>query len=186
MTATTQPSGQRRFTRTAPYAPTPYQCTDAARLLAESTIGSTPAVTCVIGIASGGIRPATVVADYLQVPLHTVTARHNTSDAPWQQATGEVEVLLPERLPDRFEGRILLVDDIAGSGATFTAVTRALTGRLTDGAVVETLALCRNQGCTDAPARWIWTVDDWVVFPSEQAHAGDTRVLPPVRRVMTP
>ncbi|MGW2544043.1 phosphoribosyltransferase [Kitasatospora sp. NPDC001574] len=186
MTAPTEPGGQRLFTRTAPYAPTSDQCTDAARLLAESVVASTPAVTCVIAIAAGGVRPATVVADHLRVPLHAVTARHNTSDDPWQQATGEVHVLLPDRLPARFEGRVLLVDDIAGSGATFTAVTRALACRLTEGAVVETLALFRNQGCADPPGRWTWTVDDWVVFPWEQPHPGDTRALPPARRVMTP
>ncbi|MEV7028297.1 hypothetical protein, partial [Kitasatospora sp. NPDC093558] len=83
---TSTPYAARRvFTRRIPFAPTRYQCFDAARLLAESVVGTDPAVSCVIGIASGGIEPARIMADYLKVPFHTVTARHNTSDAPFQQ-----------------------------------------------------------------------------------------------------
>ena len=187
MTATAQqPPGQQRiFARTAPYAPTVYQCYDAARLLAESTVGGEPAVTAVIGIANGGVKPATVAADFLKVPLYLASARHNTSDQPWQQATGQVSVILPDDLPTLFTGRVLLVDDIAGSGATFLAVAQAQHGRLGAGAVLQTVALCRNAGCTDGPDRWIWDVDDWVVFPWEAPHTAQVRAMPVPRRVMT-
>jgi hypoxanthine phosphoribosyltransferase len=188
VTSTAQQSadGQRLFARTAPYAPTLYQCYDAARLLGESMVGHEPEVTAVIGIANGGLKPATVIANYLRVPLRVVTARHNTTNEPWQQATGNVTVTLPDTLPESFGGTVLLVDDIAGSGATFTAVTRALVTRLATGAVTLTMALCRNDGCTEGPDRWIWPVDDWVVFPWEKAHSGDTRQLPVPKQVMTP
>ncbi|WP_052682167.1 phosphoribosyltransferase [Saccharothrix sp. ST-888] len=186
MTTTQQPSGpQRVFARTAPYAPSLCQCYDAARLLAESTIGAEPAVTAVIGIANGGVKPATVAADFLKVPLYVASARHNASDQPWQQATGQVTVTLPDDLPPLFTRRVLLVDDIAGSGATFLAVAQALHGRLSAGAVLQTVALCRNAGCTDGPDRWIWDVDDWVVFPWEAPHSGPVRAMPAPRRVIT-
>ncbi|WP_051812137.1 phosphoribosyltransferase [Kitasatospora sp. MBT63] len=188
MTDTTrQPTGGRRlFTRSEPYAPTHYQCHDAARLLAESAAGFDPPVTAVVGIANGGTRPATVIADCLNVPLYNVSARHNRTDALWQQATGNVSVILPDTLPDRFDGTVLLVDDIAGSGATFTAVAHALSQRFGSSAVPKTLALCRNAGCTEGPDGWIWDVDNWVVFPWETTHAGDTRQLPVPKKVATP
>ncbi|MFD0274682.1 phosphoribosyltransferase [Kitasatospora sp. NPDC127111] len=182
---TTSPP-QRTFTRTAPYAPTIYQCFDAARLLAESKVGSAPPVSAVIGIANGGLKPAAVIAEYLGVPLHTATARHNTSNEPWQQATGHVTVALPADLPAALDRTVLLVDDIAGSGATFNAVATALAPRLAVGSAVRTLALCRNIGCAEGPDRWIWDVDDWVVFPWETPHTGETRRLPAPREVRTP
>ncbi|MFD8783755.1 phosphoribosyltransferase [Kitasatospora sp. NPDC059599] len=152
-------------------------------MIAESTVGIDPHVTCAIGIASGGIKPARLMADYLKVPFHTVTARHNKSDAPFQQATGDVEVRLPDNLPRLLTGTVLLVDDIAGTGATFAAVTDALKDRLDRSAEVMTAALFRNRGCTQNPDRWAWTVDDWVTFPWENPHFGPTRPVPTLRRV---
>ncbi|MEU6974066.1 phosphoribosyltransferase [Kitasatospora aureofaciens] len=176
-------AARRVFAQRIPFAPTHYQCFDAARLLAESVIGTEPQVTCVVGIASGGTHPARVMADYLKVPCHTITARHNTSDAAFQQATGDVEVILPEELPGRFTGTVLLVDDIAGTGATFAAVTDALRGRLADHAAIMTAALFRNRGCLQNPDRWAWSVNDWVAFPWESPHDGLTQPVPALRRV---
>ncbi|MFJ3791538.1 phosphoribosyltransferase [Kitasatospora sp. NPDC090091] len=182
----TPDAASRLFAQHVPFAPTRSQCFDAARLIAESVLGSEPEVSCVIGIASGGIEPARPMADYLKAPFHSVTAKHNRCDAPWQQATGDVEVLVDDTLPDRFGGTVLLVDDIAGTGATFSAVTAALTGRLDDGAAIMSAALFRNRGCARPPDRWAWTVDDWVVFPWERPHHGLTQPLPPLRRVSAP
>lgn len=142
-------------------------------------------MTAVVGIANGGIRPATVIADQLGVPLHLAIARHNQTDELWQQATGEVTVTLPGALPRRFGGTVLLVDDIAGSGATFAAVTQALGPLLADSAVTKSLALCRNAGCSEGPDGWVWDVDDWVVFPWEQGCPDDARRLPVPNKVRT-
>ncbi|MFF3071132.1 phosphoribosyltransferase [Kitasatospora sp. NPDC057904] len=174
---------RRVFARRIPFAPTRYQCFDAARLLAESVVGIEPAVGCVIGIASGGIEPARIMADYLKTPFHAVTARHNTSDALFQKATGDVRVLLPDTLPARFTGTVLLVDDIIGTGATFAAVTDALHHLLADNATIMTAALFRNRGCPQNPHRWAWTVNDWVVFPWEIQPQGQTQPVPALRRV---
>ncbi|MFD5434738.1 phosphoribosyltransferase [Kitasatospora sp. NPDC127067] len=176
-------TGRRVFAQRVPFAPTHYQCFDAARLIAESVVGIDPDVTCVIGIASGGTKPARLMADYLKVPFHTVTARHNKSDAPFQHATGDVAVRLSNCLPERLSGTVLLVDDIAGTGATFAGVTDALNDRLDDSAEIMTAALFRNRGCAQTPDRWAWTINDWVVFPWEDAHQGQTQPVPPLRQV---
>ncbi|WP_181970417.1 phosphoribosyltransferase [Kitasatospora xanthocidica] len=176
-------TGRRVFAQRVPFAPTHYQCFDAARLIAESVVGIDPDVTCVIGIASGGIKPARLMADYLKVPLHTVTAKHNKSDAPFQQATGDVAVRLANSLPGRLSGTVLLVDDIAGTGATFTAVSNALNDRLDYSTEIMTAALFRNRGCTQTPDRWAWSVDDWVVFPWETPHSGQTQPVPALKWV---
>ncbi|WP_327673401.1 phosphoribosyltransferase [Kitasatospora sp. NBC_00458] len=176
-------AARRVFAQHVPFAPTRYQCFDAARLIAESVVGTAPDVSCVIGIASGGIEPARLMADYLRVPLHFVTAKHNKGDTPWQQATSNVEVVVDSSLPECFVGTVLLVDDIAGTGATFSAVSEALNGRLDDDAAIMSAALFRNRGCTQPPDRWAWTVNDWVVFPWERPHHGSTQPLPPLRQV---
>ncbi|MFJ6381436.1 phosphoribosyltransferase [Kitasatospora sp. NPDC092039] len=176
-------AGKRVFAQCVPFAPTHYQCFDAARLIAESVVGIDPDVTCVIGIASGGIKPARLMAAYLKVPFHTVTARHNTSNALFQQATGDVEVVLPDTLPECLSGTVLLVDDIAGTGATFAAVSDALNDRLDHSAEIMTAALFRNRGCVQNPDRWAWNVDDWVVFPWETPHHGLTRPVPTLKWV---
>ncbi|WP_331745101.1 phosphoribosyltransferase [Kitasatospora sp. NBC_01300] len=181
---TDTPYAERRvFAQRVPFAPTNYQCFDAARMIAESVVGIDQDVSCVIGIASGGIKPARLMADYLKVPFHSVTAKHNKSDAPFQQATGKVEVLFADALPERFTGTVLLVDDIAGTGATFAAVADALSHRLDDDAEIMTAALFRNQGCMHKPDRWAWTVNDWVVFPWETPHHGQTHPVPTLRWV---
>jgi hypothetical protein len=63
--------------------------------------------------------------------------------------------------------RILLVDDICGSGRTLDAVRAALT-RVSPFSIFS-ITLCRNAGSASVPNMWIWSVRDWVVFPWESA-----------------
>lgn len=142
--------------------------TEATRLLARATTQHFGLVDAVIGIARGGTRPATDIATLLGVPAWSVTARHNTNDHPYQPATGRVHVDLTD-LDNRARGRVLLVDDIAGSGATLDTVSRALRQH-SDVTRAITAVLCRNQGATTTPDLWVWTVADWVVFPWENPH----------------
>lgn len=127
-----------------------------------------------IGIANGGTAPAHMVASALNTRAHIVHARHNRSaTAIYQQAIGNVHLnldLLTHSLNgQRLQGRVLLVDDICGSGATLDRV-RAEIGRFVDpGALLTTAVLCLNTGATVQPDYSIWTVSDWVVFPWEQA-----------------
>ncbi|MET8683617.1 phosphoribosyltransferase family protein [Streptomyces sp. NPDC004732] len=181
----TAAQAQRVFRHRTTYLLTSQAHQAALTLLTEAVVdaGTTAAV---IGIAGGGRTPAEEIAARLDVPVCHVEARHNSSDALYTQATGTVAVSIPDGFPDALGGRILLVDDICGTGATFTAVTGALGPRLARGAHVETVALCRNVGSPVRPDWWVWDVDDWVVFPWEPRPEIAVYPLPSPERIRTP
>lgn len=141
------------------------------RLLAEAIQTRLGPPTAVIGIANGGLPPARALAGLLTVPVYWVDARHNPTDAPYTQATGQVthnlDPLTDALAGQQLTGRVLLVDDICGTGATFDAVRQALAVHLVPTATISTVALCRNAGATRNPDLWLWTVEDWVHFPWE-------------------
>ncbi|MFQ6197713.1 phosphoribosyltransferase [Streptomyces sp. NPDC000405] len=149
----------------------------AARLIAEAEEPHRPQT--VIGIARGGTRLAEVVAGHLGVHAVIMTARHNTSDASLLPATGRVHLDGDQPPLSRVErgSRLLLVDDIAASGATLRAVTGWLTDRLQP-TVLRTAVLCRNQGTDLTPNTWGWDVADWVRFPWEDEPGHATEPLP--------
>ncbi|MEI5098467.1 phosphoribosyltransferase family protein [Streptomyces sp. PmtG] len=139
-----------------------------------------------IGIAGGGKRPAEEIAARLGVPACHIAAQHNASDALYAQATGAVTVTVPDDFPAALGGRVRLIDDICGTGATFTAVTEALTERLSPDVRVGNVALCRNVGSPLRPAWWVWDVDDWVVFPWEPRPDTALQPLPVPERIHIP
>lgn len=161
----------------------------AVRLLAEAAANRFAPISAVIGIARGGLAPAAGISGLLDVPGHRLTAQHNATDAIYTEATGQVTVdltALAAALHGRpLAGTVLLVDDICGSSATFTAVSAALRPLLQPDTAVRTAALCRNAGTNRNPDLWVWTVDDWVHFPWEQRPALDiaTEDLPTPERV---
>jgi hypoxanthine phosphoribosyltransferase len=165
---TPAPAVRRQFTGTRVVRMTPALHEHAVRLLSHAVTGPGP-LNAVIGIATGGIAPADGIAATSGVPVYHVGARHNLTGAILTPATGNVSHdigLLARALNGRrLAGRILLVDDICGSGATFAAITTAICPYLDDGATVRTAALCRNTGAARGPDWWIWTVSDWVLFP---------------------
>lgn len=152
----------------------------AIRLLADAATRGGP-VSAVIGIANGGLIPARDLAARLGTTAYQVNARHNTTDAIYTAATGhvthDVAPLTHALVGQRLSGRVVLVDDICGTGATFTTITAALRPHLTDEAAVLTVALCRNAGTSLDPHLWAWTVDDWVLFPWEQPPATDMPII---------
>lgn len=129
----------------------------------------------VIGIDRGGRRLAEVVAAHLGLPMMMVTARHNASDNLELLDTGQVHVDPIDRTRPAGQ-RVLLVDDICGSGSTLTAVTGVLAEAGTAG--LTTAVLCRNAGAAVNPDLWIWDVTDWVVFPWERPTTRSTQPLP--------
>ncbi|MFB8241657.1 phosphoribosyltransferase [Kitasatospora purpeofusca] len=151
----------------------------AACLIASHEAGHRP--EAVIGIARGGTRLAELLAEQLHVPAVIVQARHNTSDAPRLQASGHVEVHSDgDALAGLTAGcRLLVVDDICGSGSTLRAVGPWLTGLLRP-ASLRTAVLCRNRGADFTPDTWGWSVADWVRFPWEGPVDGPTEPLPPL------
>ena len=140
--------------------------TRAADLIADHERSYQPEL--VVGIARGGLPLARRVARQLAVETVEVAARHNASDAAYLQATGQVELAEPAAHLPAAGARLLVVDDICGTGATLAAVTSLLTRCAP--AMLRTAALCRNaatDGTAHVPDVWVWRLRDWVVFPWE-------------------
>ena len=147
----------------------------AAKLIADHERPHAPQQ--VIGIARGGMPLANRLGALLDVPVAALTARHNRSDATYVQATGNVAVAPVPAGSIAAGRRLLVIDDICGTGATFTAVTAALIEALNP-ASVRTVALCRNAGAAYTPDVWVWDARDWVAF-SWNADPGEaTEPLP--------
>ena len=148
----------------------------ATELLAAAVAPTVPEL--VIGIERGGRRPAEALGDLLDVPHILVTARHNLSDAQSSPATGDVRLdlsALAER-DVKVGRRLLVVDDICGSGATLAAIGERLRAR--GETRMRSATLCRNVGAALHPTWWLWEVADWVTFPWEPLPAAETTPLP--------
>lgn len=139
----------------------------------------------VVGIDRGGRAPATAIAARLGLPVTMLGAVHNTSDAVALHATGRVTLDL-RRIHVLAAERVLVVDDICGSGATLRATIRAVEA-LHPRTSIRTAVLCRNVGAAHTPDAWVWDVADWVAFPWETAPAGvTTEPLPVAAGVRSP
>ncbi|MCU1680245.1 MAG: putative phosphoribosyltransferase [Amycolatopsis sp.] len=177
------PTSSRVFERQHLWRVTPDLLREATTLLACAVLRDHGPVDNVIGIAEGGTVPAHVIASALGTRAGSVRARHNTSSAAYERATGTVHLDLKALVlalkGKRLHGRVLLVDDICGSGATLRRVIRDLGQLLAPDAQLLTATLCLNSGATTLPDYSIWMVSDWVVFPWEKPPAdGDPEPLP--------
>lgn len=136
----------------------------ATRLLASATGAGYGPIGEVIGIAEGGRTPAAAIAAHLDVPIRIVRACHNPTGTPYTQATGQVTCNTGSIPAGSLRDRVLLVDDICGTGATLDAVASALAA---PGLRLISCVLCLNAGACMTPDLWVWEVRDWVVFPWE-------------------
>ncbi|MFE6611510.1 phosphoribosyltransferase [Amycolatopsis sp. NPDC057786] len=182
-------TAQRDFDHHQIWRVTPEALHHAASLLTDAVLRDHSSVERVIGIANGGVPPAHLIASTLRLNARIVRARHNTSDDAYQQATGTVSLDLAPLTRglngQRLRGRVLVVDDICGSGATLRRVHDDLTPLLGPDAQILTAVLCLNTGATTLPDYSIWTVSDWVVFPWEKPPADHaTTTLPPPKKVL--
>ncbi|MFI9644373.1 phosphoribosyltransferase [Micromonospora sp. NPDC051925] len=155
----------------------------AAALIAQAEAPHAPEVA--VGIERGGRELASRVAGLLNIPAAFVPARHNDSDQVGIQASGRVrvEARAIEQLPTA--GRLLLLDDICGSGATLRTLIAVITG-LRAPTSIRTAVLCRNVGAGFTPDSWVWDVSDWVCFPWEDQPTHRTEPLPAPRLVHHP
>ncbi|WP_411145863.1 phosphoribosyltransferase [Streptomyces sp. x-80] len=153
----------------------------AAALIAAHEKDTAPEL--VVGLARGGVPLAQETGRILGIPAVEIRARHNVSDLVGIQATGEVEVdeatLLTAVAGAR---RVLVVDDICGSGATLQAVAALLSDA---GVAARTAVLCRNDGADFPLDIWVWPVADWVGFPWEDPAPPDSTPLPHPQQVHT-
>lgn len=74
-----------------------------------------PKVDCVVGIATGGIVPASLLAHQLGCPLYLIQINYRAADNSPQRPAPELLRPLPE-IPA--EAHILLVDDVSVTGKT--------------------------------------------------------------------
>lgn len=127
-------------------------------------------VGAVLAIARGGREPGSLLAESAHVPLFEMTARHNASDALWSDTLPAVWIEAQSSLRIQPKLRVLVVDDICGSGGTLQTVTETL--GLAGIQDVKTVTLCRNVSSVVTPDLWLWTVQHWVVFPWENLPEG--------------
>jgi hypoxanthine phosphoribosyltransferase len=176
---------RRAFDRAFAWQMSASQADAAARLLASAAAQLGP-VDEVIGIERGGSWPAHAIAALIGVPVRTVRARHNTTDAMYAEATGNVWCTAPGIEPGSLHGLVLVVDDIYGTGATLRSVTRELTALALPGTGLRTATLCRNAGAPSRPDLTVWDgLREWVVFPwenSSEDHDTSARPLPAPER----
>ena len=112
-----------------------------------------PAVDHVVGIATGGTVPASLIAYHLEVPLSLLHINYRAaSNQPQRQAP---ELLQPLDIPPS-PSRILLVDDVCVTGATLAFASRLLENRTVTTCVLkgtaDLVAFPEIQACV----RWPW------------------------------
>ncbi|PJE97393.1 phosphoribosyltransferase [Streptomyces carminius] len=122
---------------------------------------------CVLAVARGGLAAAGALTCILDVPvMHTVRVRRTADDSryaakrePVVEASGHSAPLPGDR--------VLVVDDIVGTGVTADAVAGYLaTAGVPDGGV-RLAALVRNHRSARTPDYCSAVIDDWIVFPWE-------------------
>lgn len=123
--------------------------------------------TVVHAVARGGLLAAAYLATVLDVPRQTsVRVRRTTSED--QYASKQAPMVDGPRPTDlRADDRVLVVDDIVGTGDTARAVRDQLVG--IGVARHRFAALVRNHRCSFPVDHCAFVADDWVVFPWERA-----------------
>ena len=113
------------------------------RALAEAVAPWQPEI--ILGVARGGLYPATLISHILQVELYPIRLTRRVRDIPtFERPQWRVEP--PGEVADR---RVLVVDEISGSGETLTMVKeRALA---LGAAEVRSAVMYAHTWGTDAP-----------------------------------
>jgi adenine/guanine phosphoribosyltransferase-like PRPP-binding protein len=146
----------------------------AAAMLAEAV----PPADVVVGIARGGVPLAELVAGRLGVPTVPLRAQHNLRDDIYLPASGDVRIAADEAAalaPAVAGRRVLVADDICGTGATLAAVLDQMPAL--HPVQVGSAALCRSEAAAFTPDVWIWDTRDWVVFPWNDPAGQPTEML---------
>ncbi|MEV7872596.1 phosphoribosyltransferase family protein [Streptomyces sp. NPDC088124] len=169
------PTSPSRADRTGPLFLTWDDLTTATAALAQQ-VAAAGVPQVVVGVVRGGLIPATWLAHRLAIrDMRTVEVTRTTSDSINAAKNTVPTVRNPVSLGDLAGLDVLLVDDIAGSGATLAHTARMV--RALRPARVRTAVLAVNRANWTRgadPHRAIDYIasltDTWVVFPWEEQH----------------
>ncbi|MCX5008338.1 phosphoribosyltransferase family protein [Streptomyces sp. NBC_00638] len=121
----------------------------------------------VLAVARGGLTAAGYLTCALDAPvMHTVRVRRTADDSRYaakQQPVVEASAGLALKPGDK----ILVVDDIVGTGATADVVLAFLAEQGIAGDDVRFAAVVRNHLSAYVPDFCPAVIDDWIVFPWE-------------------
>lgn len=120
----------------------------------------------ILAIARGGLVPGGYLACALDVPTTCVVRVRRTADDS-RYAAKQSPVI--DEWDDRIilGSRILIVDDIVGTGVTAHALLENLTATGIAEDAVRFASLVRNQQSGFLPHYCAAAIDDWIVFPWE-------------------
>jgi hypoxanthine phosphoribosyltransferase len=139
------------------------------RALAVMTSGYDPQV--IVGIAKGGVLPATVIASVLQREFYPIrlSRRHN------DQVIREIPKVLLGPPPAVADQRVLLVDDFVSTGKTLELAKRAC---LEQGAAEVRTASLSCHSFSRTPDYVALVSDALVVFPWDREVLEGGRFVP--------
>lgn len=114
-----------------------------------------PEVDVVVGIATGGIVPASLIAFYLQKELEIVQFNYRDEDNSPRYDTPQ---LLAELKMDLSGKRILLVDDVSVSGKTLEAARKMFSESTVTTCVMKGKANISAFPEIESCVNWPWKV----------------------------
>ncbi|MGW8552645.1 phosphoribosyltransferase [Streptomyces tubercidicus] len=145
--------------------------------------GFTP--DAVLAVARGGLAAGGYLTCALDVPvMHTIRVRRTADDSRYaakQRPVVDTSVPLGLGAGDK----VLVVDDIVGTGATADAVLEFLAAAGVARQDVRFAAVVRNHRSGYVPEHCPAVIDDWIVFPWETSRESteDCRPFPAAARV---
>jgi len=137
---------------------------ETVRALFESIVQSGYVPNAIVSIAKGGLVPGVKLAHLFDVPeFGVIYIKRNVTSAYFPER--DSPKLYWSGIPRIENSRILIVDDIVGSGDTMglaRSVTQGLGPRS-----IKTASLVVNANSGQYPDFCALEVDDWIVFPWE-------------------
>ena len=129
----------------------------------------------IVGLSRGGLVPATMIANALNVREVYVHGYHSYDDSTnMRDVDNPHGVMYQDVVPDLMrncQGReVLIVDDLCDEGITMLGLLRRLEKKFNDGAIkVRCAALyCKHRSQFEPLYVGEHVNDDWLVFPWEQ------------------
>jgi len=116
----------------------------------------------VVGIAFGGLVPASLISSTYQLPLRVIQASHYEGESKLATVTVRSNLRVLEDRPT------LIVDDIADTGETFEAVRDRVLEYGVKGDNLLFATLHKRAASKFLPDCYVDVVDGWVRYPWEQ------------------